>query len=185
MGKHPLIGQTVPTLTLPNYDGEEFILTPGANGVPTAIFFYPKSGTYGCTKEACEFRDALADKPNFKDSKIEVVGISADSVEDQRKFVEKHKLTYPVLSDARGEARKAYNVGKGLLGITDARVTFFVDKTGTVRDVLDTTINFGAHSKFVAKWLETISAEERKAAAEQPAQTESTEAEAAAPGPAE
>ncbi|TFK52530.1 peroxiredoxin Q [Heliocybe sulcata] len=183
MGKHPLIGQKAPTLTLPNYNGEDFALDPGANGVPTAIFFYPKSGSYGCTKEACEFRDALADKPDFKDAKIEVVGISADSVEEQKKFVEKHKLTYPVLSDAKGEARKAYTVGKGLLGMTDARVTFFVDKSGTVRDVLDTTINFGAHSKFVAKWLETMSAEEKKSTAEQPSQAAS--AEAAAPGPAE
>ncbi|EPQ54515.1 AhpC-TSA-domain-containing protein, partial [Gloeophyllum trabeum ATCC 11539] len=101
-------------------------------------------------------------KPNFKDAKIEVIGISADPVEEQKKFVEKHKLTYPVLSDASGEGRKAYHVGKGLLGMTDARVTFFIDKTGVVRDVLDTTINFGAHSKFVAKWLETIAAEEKK-----------------------
>ena len=40
---------------------------------------------------------------------------------------------YPVLSDAKGESRKAYHVGKGLMGLTDARTTFFIDSKGVVR----------------------------------------------------
>lgn len=84
---HPLIGTNAPTLTLPGADGETYTLAPGTKGVPVALFFYPKSGmhipfhgirtartvtqasllrlcnatgSYGCTKEACQFRDALA-----------------------------------------------------------------------------------------------------------------------------
>lgn len=56
----PLIGKPAPSITLLNYDGAEYTLTPGQDGIPIALFFYPKAGTYGCTKEACIFRDALA-----------------------------------------------------------------------------------------------------------------------------
>ena len=88
---HPLVGKPAPAISLPAADGETYTLTPGAKGVPVALFFYPKSGTrltssllsaeaadpwtvltltltahagsYGCTKEACQFRDALAGTP--------------------------------------------------------------------------------------------------------------------------
>jgi len=93
---------------------------------------------------------------------VQIIGISKDTVEKQKAFVEKEKLSYPVLSDASGEARKAYHVGKGLMGLTDARVTFFIDSKGVVRDVLDTTVNYGAHAKFVTKWLDKVEAEENK-----------------------
>ncbi|KAH9841520.1 peroxiredoxin Q [Rhodofomes roseus] len=159
---HPLIGKPAPTLTLPNHNGETYTITPGANGVPIALFFYPESGSFGCTKEACDFRDALAAKELYKRTKVDIVGVSKDPVEKQKAFVEKQKLTYPVLSDANGEARKAYHVGKGLMGLTDARVTFFIDSKGVVRDALDTTINYGAHEKFVTKWLDKIDAEEKQ-----------------------
>ncbi|KAI0770347.1 peroxiredoxin Q, partial [Fomes fomentarius] len=162
---HPLIGTNAPTLTLPGADGETYTLTPGTKGVPVALFFYPKSGSYGCTKEACQFRDALAEKDLFKRTKVEIVGVSSDPVDKQKAFVDKQKLTYPVLSDAKGEARKAYHVGKGLFGLAEtARVTFFIDQEGVVRDVLDTTLNYGAHVKFVTKWLDKLEAEEKTAA---------------------
>ena len=124
-------------------------MTPG-KGVPIALFFYPKAGTTGCTKEACQFRDALSDTKNdiFKRNSIEVVGVSAgqsqpmsrrspvrceassiffypryvlDPVSKQKKFVDENGLNYPVLSDEKGEARKAYAVGKGLMGLTDGQ----------------------------------------------------------------
>jgi len=73
-------------------------------------------------------------------------------------------LTYPVLSDIDGEAVKAYGIGKGMMGISAiARVTVVIDKKGIVRDTLDATMNYGAHSKFVAKWLDKLEAEETAA----------------------
>ncbi|OJT11530.1 hypothetical protein TRAPUB_11948 [Trametes pubescens] len=177
MARHPLIGQPAPPLSLPGADGETYTFTPGEKGVPVALFFYPKSGSFGCTKEACQFRDALAEKDLFKRTKVDIVGISSDAVDKQKEFVEKQKLTYPVLSDANGEARKAYHVGKGLFGLAEtARVTFFVDSKGVVRDVLDTTVNYSAHVKFVTKWLDKLEAEDKKAA-----ETPAAPAEGAAP----
>ncbi|KAJ3852891.1 AhpC-TSA-domain-containing protein [Lentinula lateritia] len=155
-----LIGTAAPSVTLPNYNGEPYTIVPGKDGVPISLFFYPKSGSYGCTKEACQFRDALAEKEVFKDDRALVIGISPDSVEKQKIFVEKQKLTYPVLSDEKFEARKAYKVGKGMMGLADyARVTFIIDGKGVVRDALDATMNYGAHSKFVTKWLEKLQKE--------------------------
>ena len=99
-----------------------------------------------------------------------------------------------MLSDASGEAKKAYSVGKGLFGFADtARTTFIIDSKGVVRSVVlahgalrglradlgltfrdahDATINYSAHVKFVSKWLDKLEAEEKKAepaAAEAPA----------------
>ncbi|KAK7682378.1 hypothetical protein QCA50_014583 [Cerrena zonata] len=174
---HPLVGKEAPALSLPEANGETYTFEPGKSGVPIALFFYPKAGTYGCTKEACQFRDALTEKDVFKNSNVQVVGVSGDSVEKQKQFKEKQGLTYPILSDSKGEARKAYHVGKGLLGLTDARTTFVIDSKGIVREVLDATLNFGAHSKFVNKWLTKLAAEEKKDATEPtPAAAEETPA---------
>ncbi|KAI0061622.1 AhpC-TSA-domain-containing protein [Artomyces pyxidatus] len=151
-----LIGKTAPTLTLPSSDGSTFTFTPGTQGAPVALFFYPKAGSYGCTKEVCQFRDALVDQDSFKKSNIHIIGISPDPVDELKTFAEKQKVTYPMLSDQAGEARRTYGVGKALFGMSEARVTFFIDEHGVVRDALDATINFGAHVKFVSKWLDTV-----------------------------
>ncbi|KAJ6584938.1 peroxiredoxin Q [Mycena capillaripes] len=172
MSHRTLIGKPAPSITLPNYDGESLTVNPGEKGLPIAIFFYPKSGSMGCTKEACQFRDAIAEKDTFKAGKVEVIGISPDSVEKQKAFVEKNKLTYPVLSDSKGEAAKAYGVGKGLFGFSQlARVTVIIDAKGNIRDTVEGTLNYGAHSKFVTKWLDKLEAE-AKAAEPTPAETE-------------
>jgi len=185
-----LIGKTAPAITLKNYDGESYTFTPGESGLPTALFFYPESGSYGCTKQACQFRDAIATKDTFKPGKVQIIGISPDPIEKQKTFVEKQKLTYPVLSDVDKSTFKAYGIGKGMLGFTPvARVTFIVDKKGIVRDALDATINYGAHSKFVEKWLDKLQAEDAKESTKEaaspskepaPAPAEATKAEAPA-----
>jgi len=165
MAPHPLIGKQAPSFTLTNYNGEPYELQPG-QGSRIALFFYSKSGSYGCTRQACQFRDALESKALFKD--LQIVGVSPDAVEKQAKFVESQKITYPLLSDPDGEVRKAYSVGRGLLGLVSARVTFCIDEDGIIREILDSTINHGAHRKFVGKWL-------AKSAAEKPASGDKTE----------
>jgi peroxiredoxin Q/BCP len=154
MSKHSLLGKPAPALSLPNSDGTTYELKPGAQGKPTAVFFYPKAGTYGCTREVCAFRDALAENVDFKDSGITVVGISADAVPAIKAFVAQHGVTYPMLSDESGEARKAYSVSRGLMGLSEGRVTFFVDSDGVVRDVFDSVMNYNGHIKAVTQALE-------------------------------
>ncbi|KAI5121399.1 hypothetical protein M0805_003171 [Coniferiporia weirii] len=184
MSKHPLIGKKAPEIVLPNFDGATYTFTPGASGAPTALFFYPQSGTYGCTREACQFRDALSEEEVFKATNVEVIGISPDPVKKQKEFVEKQGLTYPILSDEKGEARKAYHVSKGLMGLTSSsRVTFVIDAKGDIKDVLDTAINFSAHHKFVQKWLKSI--ESGKAPTAAATASDTAPAPAPASGPAD
>jgi len=106
---------------------------------------------------------------------------------------------YPVLSDINKETFKAYGIGRGILGLVSvARVTFIVDKKGIIRlanpdkqntshngsafrDALDATINYGAHSKFVEKWLEQLDEEGKK----EPTATATAEAPVPAPASTE
>lgn len=76
-------------------------------------------GTYGCTREACSFRDALSSSDVFKSTECDVVGISKDPPAQQKAFVDQNGLPYPVLSDAEGKAREAYEVGRGLFNLTE------------------------------------------------------------------
>ncbi|KAI0785239.1 thioredoxin-like protein [Abortiporus biennis] len=177
---HPLVGKQAPELTLPDANGQPFTLKPGS-GTPIALFFYPKAGTYGCTKEACSFRDNIAEKGVYSTTNVQVVGVSGDPVQKQKQFVESQKLTYPILSDEKGEARKAYSIGKALFGLTDARTTFIIDSKGVVRDSLDATLNYSSHSRFVDNWLGKLAAED-KAVTEAP--SPSTTVTAATPAPA-
>jgi len=153
-----LIGKPAPKVTLPSATEESYTLDPITVTKPIVLFFFPQAQTYGCTKEACSFRDALASKPLYSGSSgagagVQIVGVSPDPVAKQKAFVEQHKLTYPVLCDVNGEATKAYNVSRGLLGLSPGRTTFIIDG-GTVQEVYDSVLNFNAHEKFVTKWLE-------------------------------
>ncbi|EJT98625.1 peroxiredoxin Q [Dacryopinax primogenitus] len=160
---HELIGKPAPTFTLPNQDGVDYTLHPG-QGKPIALFFYPKSGTYGCTREACAFRDSQKLEV-YQSTQVEVVGVSADDVKAQKKFVDDHQLGYNILSDKDRKVRELYKVPKGLLGLSDGmcRTTFVIDKTGNVRDVCDGVMNYSGHVKFVEKWLTTFSQEDKPA----------------------
>lgn len=60
------------------------------------IYFYPKDDTPGCTKEACNFRDAIAE---FTKRGVIILGISKDSIESHKKFADKYKLNFTLLSD--------------------------------------------------------------------------------------
>jgi len=155
---HDLIGKPAPSFTLPNQDGVDYTLTPG-QGKPIALFFYPKSGTYGCTREACAFRDSQKSEV-YQSTQCEVVGVSADDVKAQKKFVDEHELGYNILSDKDRKVRELYKVPKGLMGLSDGRTTFIIDKKGIVRDVADGVMNYAGHVKFVDKWLTTFASEQ-------------------------
>lgn len=143
---------------------------------PIALFFYPEAGTFGCTREACQFRDALVEKEIFKRTDVQVIGISPDPVSKQKQFAESQNLNYPVLSDERHIAYQAFHVGRSLLGFTDARTTFVIDSEGIIRDSLSATMNYNAHVKFVIKALEKL---EPQHSAESSSKTHDADSDAA------
>jgi len=101
------VGDAAPDVAARNQDGEEVRLGDLYAQGPTLVYFYPKADTPGCTAQACSLRDAF---PDFRGRGINVVGVSADTVESQKKFANKHELPFTLLADADGVVAKAFGV---------------------------------------------------------------------------
>ena len=110
-------------------------------GKPLVVYFYPKDETYGCTKEACSFRDAYED---FVGAGADVIGISRDDAKSHAEFKTHHKLPFTLLSDPDGAVARSFGV-KAALGMLPGRVTFVFDKDGKVRHRFDSMIRVGKH----------------------------------------
>lgn len=136
------IGDKVPPFTLPDQDGKPFKLDEALAKGPVVLFFYPKDGTPGCTKEACSFRDATAD---FAEAGAVIAGVSSDSVASHRRFADEHGLSYPLLSDEGGALRKKLGVPRSMLGLMDGRVTYVIDAQGVLRHRFDSMLGASKH----------------------------------------
>ena len=123
------VGDTAPDFTLPSQSGESVTLSSFQGEKPVVLYFYPKDDTPGCTTESCTFRDSFED---FQDLGSEVIGISSDSPESHQQFAAKYQLPFTLVSDRNSTVRKAYGV-PATLGLLPGRVTYVIDKSGTVR----------------------------------------------------
>lgn len=136
-----IIGQPLPNLILASSGGGDIKIPEDFLGAYIVLFFYPRDQTPGCTKEACTFRDYAAE---FQELNAKVFGISADSIESHNRFIGKHGLNYPLLSDPNKYLAKALGVGS-FLGIL-SRDTFLIDPMAKVamvwRKVSATTTAF-------------------------------------------
>ena len=126
-------GDLAPDFTLPDADGREVSLS-SHRGQRVIVYFYPAAMTPGCTKQACDFRDSLAD---LAKQDIVVLGISPDAPAKLAKFREKEALTFPLLSDADRAVMQAYGAygekkmyGKVSVGVI--RSTFVIDADGKI-----------------------------------------------------
>ena len=90
------VGASAPTLTAVDQDGKTIQFKDVYAKGPTLVYFYPKSDTPGCTKQACSLRD---DWSALKEKGIQVIGVSGDKVEAQKAFVDKHKLPFTIVAD--------------------------------------------------------------------------------------
>jgi peroxiredoxin Q/BCP len=124
-------GDTAPAISLPDQDGKTQRLAD-RRGRWVLVYFYPRDDTPGCTLEACGLRDAWSD---FAQRGIEVFGISGDSVKSHRKFADKFKLPFTLLSDESKAVIRAYGafgkkkfMGREFDGIL--RQSFLVDPRG-------------------------------------------------------
>ncbi|MEX0320075.1 MAG: peroxiredoxin [Ruegeria sp.] len=132
----PEISDTAPDFTLPRDGGGEVTLSDLRGGA-VVLFFYPRDDTPGCTKESIGFSEHL---PAFADAGAQVFGISRDSVAKHDKFVAKHGLTTPLLSDEGSTVCEDYGVwveknmyGRKSMGIE--RSTFLIDSDGKIARV--------------------------------------------------
>ena len=147
MTEHPPrelpVGARAPDFTLPGPDGAPVALSDLLRDTRAlVIFFYPKDETPGCTAQACAFRDAYQD---LRAAGARLVGVSSDPPGSHERFAEHHGLPFPLLSDVRGDVRRAFGVRK-TLGLIPGRVTFVLDGDGVVRGVFRSQLRAAAHA---------------------------------------
>jgi peroxiredoxin Q/BCP len=143
------VGSKAPDFTLPSQSGAPVRLQDRLGERVIVLYFYPRDDTRGCTAEACAFRDSYE---VFADAGADVIGISSDSVDRHSAFAGKYDLPFTLLSDKGGQVRKSYGV-PAVLGVLPGRVTYVIDREGSVRHVFSSMTNIGQH---VSDALETV-----------------------------
>jgi peroxiredoxin Q/BCP len=130
-------GKKAPAFTLQDASGNKISLRDFRGKNVVVLYFYPKDMTPGCTQEACSFRDLKAE---FEQAGAVILGVSPDSVDSHGKFITKHGLNFPLLSDPDAKVASKYGVwkekrmyGRTYMGIE--RTTFVIDKEGTIRKI--------------------------------------------------
>ena len=134
-------GDKAPLFSLPDKDGKMINLADYIGKTKLVVYFYPKDESYGCTKEACSFRDSYED---FREAGAEIIGISADDEASHKGFAANHQLPFILLSDKDKKVASLYGVGK-TLGVLPGRVTFIIDKQGIIRGIYSSQVNFQKH----------------------------------------
>ena len=134
-------GQKAPLFKLDSTGGE-FNLE-NQKGKYTVLYFYPKDFTYGCTKEACAFRDEFE---NFRDLNIDVFGINKDSIATHNRFKKEHRLPFELLSDINLDIAKKYNAVVPFIGLVK-RITYLIDPDLKIAGVFESMTKFDKHVK--------------------------------------
>lgn len=129
-------GDKAPDFNLPADDGKTYSLKD-FKGKKLILYFYPKDDTDGCTKEACAFRDNIK---KFESKNTIVIGVSKDDINSHKKFRDKYKLNFPLISDENLDILKKYGVwqeksmfGNKYMGIV--RTTFLINEKGIIEKI--------------------------------------------------
>ncbi|MFL6144701.1 MAG: thioredoxin-dependent thiol peroxidase [Labedaea sp.] len=130
-------GDPAPDFSLPDSTGKPVSLSD-FRGQSVVVYFYPAAGTPGCTKQACDFRDNLAE---LNDAGFTVLGVSPDKPAKLAKFVTDEGLTFPLLSDENravltewGAYGEKQSYGRTITGVI--RSTFVVGPDGKIAKAL-------------------------------------------------
>ncbi|QOL19483.1 thioredoxin-dependent thiol peroxidase [Candidatus Bodocaedibacter vickermanii] len=149
------IGSKAPDFKINIDDGTNFTLSDYL-GQKVIVYFYPKDNTPGCTTEACDFRESIA---QFNQLKCKVLGISRDSVATHAKFKEKYNLNFPLGADEDGAVCQLYGVwvqksmfGKKYFGVN--RATFLIDEDGIVKHIWP-SVSVSSHIKDILTVLQS------------------------------
>ncbi|HEY5313945.1 MAG TPA: peroxiredoxin [Pirellulales bacterium] len=134
-------GDPAPDFTVTAHDGRRVSLADFVGRQPLVVYFFPRCGTPVCTRQACTFRDAYQ---HFVEAGAAVIGVSGCSADRQRRFAAERRLPFLLVRDADGSLQQAFGVGK-LLGIFPGRVTFVIDREGTIRHVSRSLFQAGRH----------------------------------------
>jgi peroxiredoxin Q/BCP len=138
------VGALAPDLSAPDQTGAMRRIQ-GERGHALIVYFYPKDGTPGCTKEACAFRDVWA---RYQKAGVQIFGVSSDDAKSHEQFAKEQHLPFPIVSDPGHAWSSAFGVTTKL-GM-DARVSFLIDGFGKVARVYP-DVDPGLHAEEVLK----------------------------------
>ena len=148
-------GNKAPDFSGKNQDGKSVKLSSFKAKKNIVLYFYPKDMTPGCTTEACDFKDQFK---KFKNTTI--LGVSVDSPDRHRKFIDKYDLPFELIADENKKISTKYGVwqekklyGKTFMGIV--RSTFIIDKAGTVKKIIP-KVKVKGHVEEVVEILKKI-----------------------------
>jgi peroxiredoxin Q/BCP len=127
----PADGAAIPAVSQKNQDGAEVNLAQAGTSGYMLVYFYPKSDTPGCTKQACSLRDAYA---KLTDKGVKIFGVSGDGVKAQKAFKEKYQLPFDLLADDNGAVTDAFGVPKRM-GFAKRQAFLFKDGKLVWRDL--------------------------------------------------
>lgn len=130
------VGEKAPDFNVVNQEGKTTSLSD-YKGQKVILYFYPKADTPGCTAESCNLRDNYDD---LMGKGYQIIGVSPDNQEKQKKFAEKYNLPFPLLADVDKEVIKAYGAwglkkmyGREYEGLL--RTTYVIDEDGNIEKV--------------------------------------------------
>lgn len=130
----PRVADKAPMITGKDQQGKTWSLADHLKQHAVLLYFYPKDDTKGCTIEACGFRDRMSELTR---DNVEVVGVSFDNEDSHQKFIARHNLNFTLLADTDGKIAEAYGAKMPDRNMA-RRVSFLIDKDGTIKHVTDT-----------------------------------------------
>ena len=146
-------GSKAPIFKAVDQDGKPISLAD-YKGKKVILYFYPKDDTPTCTDQACNLRDnySLLLKKGYQ-----VIGVSTDSVKSHKKFEQKNKLPFPLVSDEDKKIVDKYNLWgeKKIMGHTymgTTRTTFLIDETGKIVKIIDKPQSKNHTEEILAAW---------------------------------
>lgn len=127
------VGDRAPDFTVKAHTGEEVSLSD-FKGRRVVLWFYPKADTPGCTAEGCGFRDR---QPVYDEKNAEILGVSFDTVEENRAFAEKFGFTFRLLCDTEREIGLAYGACDSKDAGHAKRISYVIDEEGRIAQAIE------------------------------------------------
>ena len=131
----------------PSFNGQDHnnnsVSLKDYRGKVVVLWFYPKADTPGCTEEGKGFRDLYKE---FEGKNVVILGVSLDTVEENKAFADKFKFPYPLLCDVDREIAMSYLAVSSPEDDYASRITYVIDKHGVIIEAIE-EVNTGTHAK--------------------------------------
>lgn len=151
-------GDMAPDFSAKLTTGEVISLMDYRGKKNVVLFFYPKDFTSGCTEEVCSFRDNYQALQKYD---AVLLGVSADDEDSHRAFIKQHGLPFPLVSDTDKSIARAYGTATRFMGLVrgSKRVTYVIDRSGRIQNVIHHEVLIGKHIAGVVFALKRLSNE--------------------------